>query len=161
MFDILGNYYCGLCFNYASTWIRWVCLIIGPWFSNGMLLYFHNKHGWSISNTCSAYYDYLSICLDHLSLKNSIGIKNNYKLDEHIYWYFIILIEHHKKFRELFLVDLNHYQMISNGNTLDLLFINLIKDVPVLKPNETCSSEHFKITFEIKLDISKKKTVTR
>ena len=78
-------------------------------------------------------------------------------------------VELHKNFIELFMTELDHTQMIfepthKNGGTLDLLFTNvpnLLSNVTVLGRNEVCSSDHFGIIFNIKLDISIKKTVKR
>ena len=78
-------------------------------------------------------------------------------------------VELHKKFIELFMTDLNHFQLITkathkNGNKLDLLFTNvpnLIDNLSILERNEVCSSDHFGIIFNIKLDISLKKTIKR
>ena len=74
-----------------------------------------------------------------------------------------------QKFLDLFLIDLGHFQLISepthkNGHTLDLLFTNmsnLINNVTVLGPNEVCKSDHFGIKFDIKMDIKSKKTIRR
>ena len=78
-------------------------------------------------------------------------------------------VELHKKFLDLFLVDLGHSQMISepthkNGNTLDLLFTNIpdiINKISVLDFNEVCKSDHFGIKFEIKLNVKLKKVAKR
>ena len=78
-------------------------------------------------------------------------------------------VELHKKFIELFMSELNHSQLISepthkNGGTLDLLFTNvpdLLNNLHVLGRNEACLSDHYGITFNIKLDISLKKTIKR
>ena len=78
-------------------------------------------------------------------------------------------VELHKKFVDLLLSELNHTQLIhkpthKNGNILDLLFTNvpeLIKNLSVLGQNEACKSDHFGITFDIKLDVSVKKTQCR
>ena len=69
------------------------------------------------------------------------------------------------QFLEFILGDLGHSQFISepthrSGNTLDLLFTNvphLVNNVTVLDHNEACLSDHFGITFNIKLDVSRKK----
>lgn len=74
-----------------------------------------------------------------------------------------------QKFLDLFLIDLGHNQLISepthkSGNTLDLLFTNipnLVSDIKVLGHNEVCQSDHFGITFNIKMDIKAKKTTKR
>ena len=51
-----------------------------------------------------------------------------------------------------------------NGNILDLLFTNvpdLVSDIRVLKKDMACVSDHFGIQFNLKLDVSLKKTVKR
>ena len=78
-------------------------------------------------------------------------------------------VELHKNFIEFLMTELNHSQLITNtthknGKMLDLLFTNipeLIKNITVLGRNEICSSDHFGITFNLKLDVSIKKTVKR
>ena len=78
-------------------------------------------------------------------------------------------VDLHKKFLDFLMVDLAHSQLITesthkSGNTLDLLFTNIpeiIKNISVLGRNEACLSDHSGITFEIKIDVSLKKTVKR
>ena len=78
-------------------------------------------------------------------------------------------VELHRNFIDLLTIELNHTQLISeathkNGNILDLLFTNipdLVEELSVLGRNQVCSSDHFGIIFDIKLDISLKNTVKR
>ena len=78
-------------------------------------------------------------------------------------------VDLHRKFLELLMTDLGHTQLITepthkSGNTLDLLFTNipnLVNELKILGRNEACSSDHFGITFKIKLDVSLKKTIKR
>ena len=74
--------------------------------------------------------------------------------------------ELHGDFIKLLMGDLGHSQLIDkatrkSGNILDLLFTNipeLINKISVLGHKEACSSDHFGLHFEIKLDVPKSKT---
>ena len=78
-------------------------------------------------------------------------------------------VELHKNFLKLFMTDLGHDQLIAKpthkgGNVLDLLFTNipnLVSKVNVLGYKEACSSDHFGIHLEIKLNVSQSKTAKR
>ena len=68
--------------------------------------------------------------------------------------------ELYRSFLEFFQEDLGHVQVITepthiSGNVLDLLFTNvpdLVGNVNILEHNEVCLSDHFGITFEVKLN---------
>ena len=81
----------------------------------------------------------------------------------------VTTVDLHKNFLELLMVDLCHYQLITesthkSGKILDLLFTNipeLIDNVSVLGYKETCSSDQNGVNFKIKLDVPMKKTEKR
>ena len=73
-------------------------------------------------------------------------------------------VELHRKFIDLFMLELNHSQLVNkpthkNGNILDLLFTNIpeqIEEVNVMGYKEACSSDHFGINFKLRYCVSKK-----
>ena len=81
----------------------------------------------------------------------------------------VTTVELQRKFLDLLMLDLGHSQLISevthkDGNVLDLLFTNIsnmVENIDILGRNEVCSSDHFGITFNIKLDVPLKKSVKR
>ena len=78
-------------------------------------------------------------------------------------------VELQKKFLDLLINDLGHSQLISepthkDGNVLDLLFTNIpntVENINILGQDEVCSSDHFGINFNIKLDVPLRKSVKR
>ena len=77
--------------------------------------------------------------------------------------------ELHRKFINFLSGDLGHSQLINepthkSGNSSDLLFTNipsLIYNLKVLSWNEFCLSDHYAISFEIRIDLKYKKVPKR